>query len=158
MAAHAADDSGDERVIHTMPTFKTTGQSMLVNEGSTIKLPCIVNRLGNTPSSSYADLLNFSFQTCTFLIDTLRRRPRRRVSHSRICSVHSSSSSSSIPKLLGLLLFLGGRRTRVHLCITPSNEWVTHELSSVLFHDSFATWTTHVSLCNSDTSQIIIFK
>ena len=35
-----------EEVIHTLPHFETAGQSMLVNEGSTIKLPCIVNRLG----------------------------------------------------------------------------------------------------------------
>ena len=35
-----------EEVIHTLPHFEVAGQSMLVNEGSTIKLPCIVNRLG----------------------------------------------------------------------------------------------------------------
>lgn len=34
-----------EAIIHTLPHFVTTGQNMLVNEGSTIKLPCNVNRL-----------------------------------------------------------------------------------------------------------------
>ena len=38
-------DHGEE-VIVKMPYFQTSGQNMLVNEGSTIKLPCIVNRLG----------------------------------------------------------------------------------------------------------------
>ena len=38
-------DRGEE-VIVKMPYFQTSGQNMLVNEGSTIKLPCIVNRLG----------------------------------------------------------------------------------------------------------------
>jgi hypothetical protein len=37
-------DHGEE-VIVKMPYFQTSGQNMLVNEGSTIKLPCIVNRL-----------------------------------------------------------------------------------------------------------------
>merc|ERR1712038_1636492 len=37
-------DRGEE-VIVKMPYFQTSGQNMLVNEGSTIKLPCIVNRL-----------------------------------------------------------------------------------------------------------------
>ena len=37
---------GAESVIHTLPHFVSTGQSMLVNEGSTIKLSCLVNRLG----------------------------------------------------------------------------------------------------------------
>lgn len=41
---------GGEQVIHTLPQFKTAGQSLLVNEGSTIKLPCNVNRLGKSYS------------------------------------------------------------------------------------------------------------
>lgn len=39
------ENGGEERVIHTLPKFQTTGQNMLVNEGATIKLPCLVNRL-----------------------------------------------------------------------------------------------------------------
>ena len=35
-----------ESVIIKMPHFVTTGENMLVNEGSTIKLPCKVNKLG----------------------------------------------------------------------------------------------------------------
>ena len=48
VASSANGDSmqGSEQVIHTLPKFVTTGQNMLVNEGSTIKLPCKVNRLG----------------------------------------------------------------------------------------------------------------
>lgn len=34
-----------ESVIVKMPHFVTSSQNMLVNEGSTIKLPCLVNRL-----------------------------------------------------------------------------------------------------------------
>ena len=37
---------GNEQVIHRLPTFTSVGETMLVNEGSTIRLPCIVNRLG----------------------------------------------------------------------------------------------------------------
>ncbi len=47
-SATANDDADRERVIHELPHFTTTGESMLVNEGSTIKLPCIVNRLGRS--------------------------------------------------------------------------------------------------------------
>ena len=36
----------NEAVITKLPHFVTTGQNMLVNEKSTIKLPCIVDRLG----------------------------------------------------------------------------------------------------------------
>lgn len=36
---------GNEQVIHRLPTFTSVGETMLVNEGSTIRLPCIVNRL-----------------------------------------------------------------------------------------------------------------
>ena len=35
-------DHGEE-VIVKMPYFQTSGQNMLVNEGSTIRLPCFVN-------------------------------------------------------------------------------------------------------------------
>ena len=38
--------SGSESVIHTIPQFVSESQSDLVNEGSTIRLPCLVDRLG----------------------------------------------------------------------------------------------------------------
>ena len=66
--------TGGEQVIHTLPHFITTGQNMLVNEGSTIKLPCLVNRLGKRPVtylSNESTVRGKSFQTCTFLIDTV---------------------------------------------------------------------------------------
>lgn len=47
-----------EAIIHTLPHFVTTGQNMLVNEGSTIKLPCNVNRLGKTPSLNFENMHN----------------------------------------------------------------------------------------------------
>ena len=37
---------GNEQVIHRLPTFTSVGETMLVNEGSTIRLPCFVNNLG----------------------------------------------------------------------------------------------------------------
>lgn len=44
-------DNGDylnehEKVVHTTPTFTSTGTNQLVNEGDTIKLPCFVDKLG----------------------------------------------------------------------------------------------------------------
>ena len=36
----------EEKEMIQMPHFVTSGNNMLVNEGSTIKLPCQVNRLG----------------------------------------------------------------------------------------------------------------
>lgn len=41
-----AADHGNERVIHALPKFVSAEQNVMVNEGATIKLPCIVNRLG----------------------------------------------------------------------------------------------------------------
>jgi hypothetical protein len=38
--------NGAEHVIHVLPKFVTTPQNVMVNEGATIKLPCLVNRLG----------------------------------------------------------------------------------------------------------------
>jgi len=43
----AGADHGHERVIHVLPKFVSAEQNIMVNEGATIKLPCIVNRLGN---------------------------------------------------------------------------------------------------------------
>ena len=35
-----------EKVVHFTPTFTSTGTNQLVNEGDTIKLPCLVDKLG----------------------------------------------------------------------------------------------------------------
>lgn len=35
-----------EKVVHFNPTFLSTGTNQLVNEGDTIKLPCLVDKLG----------------------------------------------------------------------------------------------------------------
>ena len=40
--------NGPEHVIHVLPKFVTTPQNIMVNEGATIKLPCLVNRLGKS--------------------------------------------------------------------------------------------------------------
>ena len=46
VASTSNDMTEGEQVIHRLPTFTSVGETMLVNEGSTIRLPCIVNRLG----------------------------------------------------------------------------------------------------------------
>ena len=38
----------DESVIYKLPKFVTKPQNLMVNEGSTIRLPCVVDRLGKT--------------------------------------------------------------------------------------------------------------
>ena len=38
--------SQDEKVVHTNPTFFSDSTNQLVNEGETIKLPCLVDKLG----------------------------------------------------------------------------------------------------------------
>ena len=38
--------SQDEKVVHTNPTFISDSTNQLVNEGETIKLPCLVDKLG----------------------------------------------------------------------------------------------------------------
>ena len=40
-----ADDPADEP-IYKLPKFVTKSQNLMVNEGSTIRLPCVVDRLG----------------------------------------------------------------------------------------------------------------
>jgi hypothetical protein len=45
-AASTSSNGGAEHVIHVLPKFVTTPQNVMVNEGATIKLPCLVNRLG----------------------------------------------------------------------------------------------------------------
>ena len=42
-----ADDPADEP-IYKLPKFVTKPQNLMVNEGSTIRLPCVVDRLGKT--------------------------------------------------------------------------------------------------------------
>jgi len=46
---YSADDddylSAEEKVVHTTPTFVSTGTNLMVNEGDTIKLPCFVDKL-----------------------------------------------------------------------------------------------------------------
>ena len=40
------DSRTDESVIYKLPKFVTKPQNLMVNEGSTIRLPCVVDRLG----------------------------------------------------------------------------------------------------------------
>ena len=69
----------EEKEMIQMPHFVTSGNNMLVNEGSTIKLPCQVNRLGKNylvfKRSIYYVVSTYNLyvilKTCTFLIDTL---------------------------------------------------------------------------------------
>ena len=43
-----SDDNNyqDEKVVHTNPTFLSDPTNQLINEGETIKLPCLVDKLG----------------------------------------------------------------------------------------------------------------
>ena len=36
----------DDQVIYTLPQFITKPQNFMVNEGATIRLPCVLDRLG----------------------------------------------------------------------------------------------------------------
>ena len=47
--SYSQDDdylSQDEKVVHTEPIFTSDSTNQLVNEGETIKLPCLVDKLG----------------------------------------------------------------------------------------------------------------
>ncbi len=47
---YSADDdylSENERVVHTVPEFTSAPKDFWINEGDTIKLPCLVDKLGN---------------------------------------------------------------------------------------------------------------
>ena len=46
--ASTSNGAAAEHVIHVLPKFVTTPQNVMVNEGATIKLPCVVNRLGES--------------------------------------------------------------------------------------------------------------
>ena len=43
---HQQDDRPEENVIYKLPKFITKPQNLMINEGSTIRLPCVVDRLG----------------------------------------------------------------------------------------------------------------
>jgi len=45
VASASNEETVGEQVIHRLPTFTSVGEQLLVNEGSTIRMPCIVNRL-----------------------------------------------------------------------------------------------------------------
>ncbi len=50
---YSSDDdylTEDERVVHTIPKFVSREVQTVVNEGDTIKLPCFVDKLGETMS------------------------------------------------------------------------------------------------------------
>ena len=47
--SYSSDDdylNHDEKVVHTNPTFLSDSTNDWVNEGETIKLPCLVDKLG----------------------------------------------------------------------------------------------------------------
>ena len=56
---YSADDdylNENERVVHTVPEFVSKPTDVWVNEGDTIKLPCMVDKLGE--SCDHAGRLN----------------------------------------------------------------------------------------------------
>lgn len=55
-ADYSADVNDDflnenEKVVHTIPEFVTPATSQTVNEGDIIKLPCYVDKIGETDES-----------------------------------------------------------------------------------------------------------
>ena len=49
-----------EGPIYKLPKFVTKPQNLMVNEGSTIRLPCVVDRLGKTHRHANTQLISFS--------------------------------------------------------------------------------------------------
>ena len=55
--SYSSDDdylNHDEKVVHTNPTFLSDSTNDWVNEGETIKLPCLVDKLGKVKSSIFS--------------------------------------------------------------------------------------------------------
>jgi len=57
------EDDGQSRadnVIHAIPRFAGEGETLLVNEGSVVRLPCVVDRLGERQEEALLITLFFS--------------------------------------------------------------------------------------------------
>ena len=55
--SYSSDDdylSSEEKVVHTNPEFLSDSTNDWVNEGETIKLPCLVDKLGKVKSSIFS--------------------------------------------------------------------------------------------------------
>lgn len=99
--SYSSDDdylSSEEKVVHTNPEFLSDSTNDWVNEGETIKLPCLVDKLGKVKSSIFS-------QSFLYRLRKQEHFFRASVSASLSMTDATNSSSGLLAQIHSMLLF-----------------------------------------------------